>query len=549
MVSFWRLLHIKYVLVKHGVDRILSEAPFLRPVRLLRLFFPHLWFQKKPTSRGQAIRKALEELGPIFIKFGQALSTRPDILPADIIMELSLLQDSVPPFESALARQQIESNLKQPISTIFEEFNEIPLASASIAQVHSARLKTGQDVVVKVLRPNIKHQIRRDITLLALLAKIADNTWPRIRRFKPQEFVQEFRTALIDELDLLREAANASQLKRNFKDSSLLYIPEIYWQYTRNKVIVMERLHGTRISDIDTLKAQNVNFKVLAERVIEIFFTQVFRDCFFHADMHPGNLFVDCHDPNLPKYMAVDFGIMGTLSPDDQHYLAENFIALFKRNYRRVAELHVESGWVPPNTRIDAFESSIRTVCEPMFERPLRDISFGQTLLTLFQTARRFDVEIQPQFLLLQKTLLNVEGLGRQLFPDLDLWHTAKPILENWMKKQVGLGGVVRQLAYKFPRWIERMPEVGDALIDYARHVNRATQQKNHLRKETALHPSVKKNSRLNLPISATILLLSGGGLLAYLHPALLMKVGTPIGGALIGMSLILTIWSNRPSA
>lgn len=546
MISFWRLLHIKYVLVKHGVDRIVSETPILRPVRLLRILFPHLWFQKKPTSRGLAIRAALEELGPIFIKFGQALSTRPDFIPEDILIELITLQDNVPPFDSVLARSCIEAELKQPINAIFDEFNDTPLASASVAQVHSARLKTGQDVVVKVLRPGIEKQIGHDIALLELLARLADKTWPRIRRFKPQAFVQEFRTTLLDELDLLREAANASQLKRNFQKSPLLYIPSIMWDLTRTKVMVMERLHGVRISDLETLRQAKVNFKTLAERAIEIFFTQVFRDCFFHADMHPGNLFVDVADPENPRYLAVDFGIIGTLSPEDQHYLAENFLAFFKRDYRRVAELHVASGWVPPDTRIDAFEASIRTVCEPMFERPLKDISFGQTLMNLFQTARRFNVEIQPQFLLLQKTLLNVEGLGRQLYPDLDLWHTAKPILENWMKQQIGVRAIFNQLRDKLPRWLGKIPETPDAFYEIIRYVKAASRRSNQHDTEMTYRQTTPQTSSIATSILAITSMLSGAGLLALQYPRLISEFGASLGGALMGGGLLLYLWANR---
>ncbi|MFO1258241.1 MAG: ubiquinone biosynthesis regulatory protein kinase UbiB [Gammaproteobacteria bacterium] len=546
MIPFWRLLHIKYVLVKHGVDKVLSESRILRPIRFLRLLFPHLWFQKRPISRGQAIRAALEELGPIFIKFGQALSTRPDFIPEDILIELITLQDNVPPFDSRLARSCIEAELKQPIDTVFDEFNDTPVASASIAQVHGARLKTGQDVVIKVLRPGIEKKIGNDIALLELLAKFADKTWPRIRRFKPQEFVEEFRTTLLDELDLLREAANASQLKRNFQHSPLLYIPNIVWDLTRKKVMIMERLHGVRISDVETLRRENVNFKVLAERAIEIFFTQVFRDCFFHADMHPGNLFVDISDPEKPRYLAVDFGIMGALGPEDQHYLAENFLAFFKRDYRRVAELHVASGWVPPDTRIDAFEASIRTVCEPMFERPLKDISFGQTLMNLFQTARRFNVEIQPQFLLLQKTLLNVEGLGRQLYPDLDLWHTAKPILENWMKQQIGVGAILKQLRHKLPRWLEKMPEAPDALFEMIGYIKQESHHRKQHHHEIPYPQVTVQPNQVAGSLLAITTILAGAGVLILKYPSIITRFGASLGGALMGGGLLLYLWVNR---
>jgi len=402
------------------------------------------------------IRKALEDLGPIYVKFGQILSTRRDLLPDDIAEELARLQDRVPPFPGARAKAMIEAAEGQPVGEVFLAFDETPLASASIAQVHAARLHDGTDVVVKVLRPNIRQYIRRDVSLLRTIAGMAEHYWRESRRLRPCEVIAEFEKTLYDELDLLREAANASQLRRNFRDSDMLYVPEIHWAYCRPNVMVMELISGISVTNIGALRASGIDLKALAERGVELFFTQVFRHNFFHADMHPGNIFVS----PTGTYMAVDFGIMGTLNPVDQRYLAENFLAFFRRDYRRVAELHVESEWVPSGTRVDEFESAIRTVCEPIFEKPLKEISFGNVLLRLFQTARRFNMEIQPQLVLLQKTLLNIEGLGRQMYPDLDLWQTAKPFLERSMSEQIGVRALVRNLKESVPAMTETLPEL-----------------------------------------------------------------------------------------
>jgi ubiquinone biosynthesis protein len=393
------------------------------------------------------------------------LSTRRDLLPDDVAQELAKLQDRVPPFPGIEARAIVEKSLNKPVTELFEHFDEQPHASASIAQVHLARLLNGQDVVVKVVRPGIHKTIARDIGLLYVVAELAERYWREGRRLRPREVVAEYEKTILDELDLLREAANASQLRRNFQDSPLLYVPEVYWPFCRRQVMVMERIYGTPISDVAELKRQGVDLAKLAERGVEIFFTQVFSHSFFHADMHPGNIFVSPEG----RYIAVDFGIMGTLSPVDQRYLAENFVAFFKRDYRRVAELHVQSGWVPAGTRVEEFESAIRTVCEPIFERPLKDISFGQLLLRLFQTARRFHMEVQPQLVLLQKTLLNIEGLGRELYPDLDLWQTAKPFLERWMSEQIGVRAFFQGLGREAPRWAERLPQVPALLYDVLR--------------------------------------------------------------------------------
>ncbi|MDH5327229.1 MAG: ubiquinone biosynthesis regulatory protein kinase UbiB [Gammaproteobacteria bacterium] len=454
--QFFRLISINRVLVRHGLGEIILATHLFRPLRFIFLLSPWRLMRNKSIGRGERIRRTLEDLGPIFVKFGQILSTRMDLLPEDIAVELAKLQDRVPSFPGAQARAIVEQAYSQPIDELFLEFNEQPLASASIAQVHAARLLNGKEVVVKVVRPDIEPTIRRDLALLYTLAELAQTYWSDGRRLRPVEVVREYEKTILDELDLMREAASASQLRRNFLNSNILYVPEIHWPLARKNVIVMERISGTPISDIDALREQGVDLKQLAEDGVEIFFTQVFQDNFFHADMHPGNIFVSPQG----MYLAVDFGIMGTLGPQDQRYLAENFLAFFHRDYRKVAQLHVESGWVPGNTRVDEFESAIRTVCEPIFERPLSEISFGHLLLRLFQTARRFNMEVQPQLVLLQKTLLNIEGLGRRLYPQLDLWQTAKPFLEKWMSEQIGLRSLVSGVKDNASFWTEKLPEL-----------------------------------------------------------------------------------------
>lgn len=465
-----RLLYINRVLVRHGLDEIILATHLFRPFRFVLYLLPWYWLRARQMPRAVRIRRALEDLGPIFVKFGQALSTRPDLLPPDIAEELTRLQDSVPPFPGLEARMIIERAYGKPLNEIFEEFDDIPLGSASIAQVHVARLCGGREVVVKVVRPTIEKTIQRDLGLLYVLADLAGRYWKEARRLRPREVVAEYEKTILGELDLMREAANASQLRRNFAGSDMLYVPEIYWTHARRNVMVMERISGVPISDIGMLRQQGVDLKRLAERGVEIFFTQVFRDNFFHADMHPGNIFVSPQG----KYIAVDFGIMGTLSSDDQRYLAENLLAFFNRDYRRVAELHVQSGWVPAETRVDEFESAVRAVCEPIFERPLKDISFGYLLLRLFQTAQRFNMEVQPQLVLLQKTLLNIEGLGRELYPDLDLWTTAKPFLERWMREQVGVRAFFKKLREQAPQWAEKLPYLPTLVYDVLKQAHDA---------------------------------------------------------------------------
>jgi len=451
-----RLLQIQRVLLKYGLHDFVRATHLYAPLRFLFYLSPDTWLNpNRNAPPAVRLRLALEELGPIFVKFGQAVSTRRDLLPTDVADELAKLQDRVPPFPGPMARAIVESAYGRPVSEAFSEFEETPLAAASIAQVHAARLPDGREVVVKVLRPDMRESIERDLEVLYALAELAETYWREGRRLRPREIVAEYEKTVIDELDLMREAANASQLKRNFAGSDLLYVPEVYWDYCRLNVMVMERIHGIPISDMERLRAAGTDIRLLAENGVRIFFTQVFRHNFFHADMHPGNIFVMIDDPLKPRYAAVDFGIVGTLDPRDQHYLAANFLAVFDRDYRRVAELHVESGWVPAGTRVDEIESAVRTVCEPIFDRPLEAISFATLLVRLFDISRRFNVELQPQLILLQKTLVNVEGLGRELYPQLDVWHTAAPILRQWMRERMGWRQILHGMRTQMPELIE----------------------------------------------------------------------------------------------
>ena len=456
-----RLLEIHRALVRHGLDDFVRATHLYRPFRFLFYLSPWTWFQRSAgATRGERLRLALEELGPIFVKFGQAVSTRRDLLPVQIADELAKLQDRVPPFESVAAVAIVEQALGRPLKEIFATFDMTPLAAASIAQVHAATLKSGEEVVVKILRPGMHEVIERDLQVLGTLAALADEYWEDARRLRPTELVSEYRKTILDELDLMREAGNAAQLKRNFAGSTLLYVPAVYWDYCRSNVMVMERIHGIIVSRMEELRARGTNIAKLAENGVEIFFTQVFRHNFFHADMHPGNIFVQTDDPQNPRYAAVDFGIVGTLQPRDQHYLAENFLAFFDRDYGRVAALHIESGWVPRSARVDELESAVRTVCEPIFNKPLAQISFAQVLLRLFEVARRFDMQIQPQLVLLQKTLLNIEGLGRQLYPELDLWKTAQPILQRWMRERMSPRTLLKQARAQLPDTIAALQQL-----------------------------------------------------------------------------------------
>ncbi|MCH8262644.1 MAG: ubiquinone biosynthesis regulatory protein kinase UbiB [Proteobacteria bacterium] len=462
-----RLITIQKTLIRYGLDEIVLASSGSRTVRILFYLFPWNWFGRKRGPRAERLRCALEDLGPIFIKLGQILSTRRDFLPEDIAQEFSKLQDKVPPFPGKEARRIIEDAFEKKIDEIFLEFDETPLASASIAQVHAAKMKDGREMIIKVVRPDVEEIIRRDLGLMYFLADKVERYTEDGRRLGPVNVIAEFEKTLLGELDLMREAANASQLRRNFADSDKLYIPEVCWDLTHKNVMVMERISGIAVNDIESLKAAGVDLKWLAEAGIEIFFTEVLRDSFFHADMHPGNIFVSRPEPGKPaKIMLVDFGIMSSLSEFDQRYLAENFMAFLDRDYQRVAELHVESGWVPAGTRIDEFEFAIRTVCEPLFDRSLTEISFGTMLLRLFQTARQFGMVIMPQLLLLQKTLVNIEGLGRQLYPELDIWKTARPLFEYWMHDRLGVRGLAKGLKENLPRWLDRLPDLPNKAID-----------------------------------------------------------------------------------
>jgi len=456
-----RLAKIVRVGLGHGLDQlILDHDPANIPARLAGAV---LFWRDLSAPRAERLRRALESLGPIFVKFGQVLSTRRDLLPPDIAEELAKLQDQVPPFPSARAIAELEKAYGKPVAEVFATFDAEPVASASVAQVHFATLHDedgGREVAVKILRPGIAPIIDHDIALLDALAGLLERLWSDGKRLKPREVVAEFAKHLHDELDLMREAANCSQLRRNFTPSPLLQVPEVCWDWCTSSVMVMERMRGIPISQVDRLRDAGVDLKKLSRAGVEIFFTQVFRDGFFHADMHPGNILVATDGENFGKYVALDFGIMGTLNEVDKNYLAINFLAFFRRDYHRVAEAHIESGWAPKETRVDELEAAVRAVCEPIFDRPLKEISFGKVLLRLFQTSRRFNVEIQPQLVLLQKTLLNVEGLGRQLDPDLDLWQTAKPFLERWMVEQIGWRGLVKHLRQEAPQWAALLPQL-----------------------------------------------------------------------------------------
>lgn len=454
-----RMIQIWWIFLRFGLYDLAFMMPGLRHLRflkpLLSLFNAH-----KGTALPVRIRLALEQLGPTFIKLGQALSTRYDLLDREIVVELVKLQDQVKPFPTDILIDIIERSFDKPLMEIFKEFDEVPMAAASIAQVHSARLHNGQEVVVKVVRPDIQKVIKRDIAIMEVLAFMIERYYPDGKRLRPVEIVEEHAKTILNELDLTIEAANGAQLRENFRDSKILYVPEIYLDYVRKNVLVMERISGVPVGDIATLKEFGVNIPLLAQRSVDIFFTQVFEHSFFHADMHPGNIFVDVSNPADPTYIALDFGIIGTLNEEDQHYLASNFLAFFNRDYLKVAELHVESGWVPPDTSVGDFEAVIRSLCEPIFNKPLKDISFGAFLLSLFQTARRFKMEMQPQLMLLQKTLFAIEGLGRELYPELDLWATAKPYLVEFVKKKRGPKAIVSRYRRDIPIWIEQLPDL-----------------------------------------------------------------------------------------
>jgi ubiquinone biosynthesis protein len=530
--TIFRMVAIQRVLVKYGLDDIIKETHLFRPLRFLFYLAPRRRDSSAPL--GERIRLALEELGPIFVKFGQAISTRRDLLPPDIADELAKLQDAVPPFPAEQAIEIINTAYGEPVEAVFERFDTEPLAAASIAQVHTAKLKSGTEVIAKVLRPGVLEQIERDLDVLRALAGLADRYWRHGKRLRPLEVVDEYEHTILDELDLMREAANTAQLKRNFQSSDMLYVPDIYWDYCRPEVMVQERIYGTPISDMETLREAGTNIQLLAENGVEIFFTQVFRHNFFHADMHPGNIFVILTDPERPKYAAVDFGIVGTLSPEDQRYLAENFLAFFDRDYHRIAKLHIDSGWVPAGTRVDQLEAAVRTVCEPIFNKPLAEISFAQVLMRLFRVAQRFDVEVQPQMILLHKTLFNIEGLGRQLYPELDLWKTAQPVLKQWMDEQIGGRAMLKDVRENLPQLREALRElpgilnsVGEQVAEGRIHFNLQSPELREIRKQL----DGQRRQRYWLTAAAT----------SAVTGALVMTLGPEplLGWALLGIAAV----------
>lgn len=524
-MSISRFYQIIKTLLQYGLDELIPQAR--RPWWLAPLRTALFWLRNRhpEQSPGMRLRLALQSLGPVWVKFGQMLSTRRDLFPPELADELAKLQDQVAPFDGHAAQRLIEQALGlNDINELFADFAIKPLASASVAQVHTARLRlpdgTEPEVVIKVIRPDIRQQILADLELMADLAIAAARFLPDGKRLRPREVVAEYRKTILDELDLQREAANAIQLRRNFEGSESLYVPFVYSDHSRVNVMVMERIYGIPVSETERLIANGTDMELLAKRGVEVFFTQVFRDSFFHADMHPGNIFVAADKPHNPQYIGIDCGIVGTLNREDKRYLAENFVAFFNRDYRKVAELHVDSGWVPADTSIEEFESAIRTVCEPIFQKPLADISFGQVLMNLFNTARRFNMQVQPQLVLLQKTLLYIEGLGRQLYPQLDLWKTAKPFLENWVKQQMGPWAVLRQIKENLPFWAEKLPEMPTLLHSYLQQHPRSQQQLLSQLQQLQLK-QLEQASSLKLVILAAALVVSATILLALGHSGL----------------------------
>ncbi|MFD2165718.1 ubiquinone biosynthesis regulatory protein kinase UbiB [Thalassotalea euphylliae] len=511
-----RIYKIVKTFLQYGLDELLPSKAVPWYVKVLRISIFWLHNKHKDKTPAQRFRLAIESLGPVFIKFGQMLSTRRDLLPEEFARELALLQDQVPPFGGEQAIKQIHAAIGKDIfEQCFTDFDVKPLASASIAQVHTATLNDDQsstEVVIKVLRPGIEKTIVADINVMLMFAGIIAKWLPDGKRLRPKEVVNEYRKTILDELDLNREAANAIQLKRNFtqgrEQDHHLYVPEVYSSYSHKNVLVMERIYGIGVGEVETLQSLGVDMKLLAERGVEVFFTQVFRDSFFHADMHPGNVFVNATNPADPTWIAIDCGIVGTLNKEDKRYLAENFVAFFNRDYRKVAELHVDSGWVPAETSVDEFEFAIRTVCEPIFNKPLAEISFGQVLVNLFNTARRFNMEVQPQLVLLQKTLLYIEGLGRQLYPQLDLWQTAKPFLENWVHEQMGFKAVFTKVKDNLPFWNEKIPEIPDLVYDVLQTTKDANQKQTALLAE--LHAQQQRSTR-----AIVLAIMSAGALVA----------------------------------
>ncbi|HIF50082.1 MAG TPA: ubiquinone biosynthesis regulatory protein kinase UbiB [Thiotrichaceae bacterium] len=547
MRQFLRLLTIQRTFIKYGLDEFIFATHLFRPFRFVFYLLPWNWFGSKVKgSRAVRLRLMLEELGPIYVKLGQILSTRRDLVPEDIVNEFSKLQDDVAPFPGSIARKIIEDAYECELDEVFLEFNETPLASASVAQVHRATLKDGSDYIIKVLRPDIEILIRQDLSLLQFLAEKAEKYYPKGKALRFTGVVEEFEKTLMNELDFQREAANASQLRRNFKDEDRYYVPEINWKLTRRNVLAMERVSGISVRDLDALKDGGIDLKWLAEYGVEVFFTQVFRDNFFHADMHPGNIFVGAGVGDNPVTVKViDFGIMCSLTEFDQHYLADNFIAFLNRDYHRVAALHIESGWVPKGTRLDELESSIRTVCEPLLDRPIHEISFGELLQRLFQIARSFNMEIMPQLIMLQKTIINIEGIGRYLYPELDLWETARPQLERWMGERIGVRGLLKGAKINVPKLLERMPDlpnkaldVLDMLRDGKMEMENKSEEIHHLRQEMKAY-----NQRTVLALVGSGFLMSASIIYALDHTTHGVFFSVPIVSWLLGFSGMLMLY------
>ena len=533
MSNFLRLLAIQRVLISHGLDEIIFATHLLRPVRFLFYILPWNWFSKNKQKRAVRMRLMLDELGPIYVKLGQILSTRRDLIPEDIADEFAKLQDNVAPFPGEIARQIIEDAYECNISDVFLKFNEVPLASASVAQVHSVTLKDGRDFIIKVIRPGIEKLIRKDLDLLQLLAEKAERYNKNAKSLKFTGVVKEFEKTIFNELDLQREASNASQLYRNFRDEYRYHVPRIDWELTRRNVLAIERVEGISIRDINALKVASIDLKCLAEFVVEIFFTQVFRDNFFHADMHPGNIFVvSGKEKELPIIKVIDFGIMCSLTEYDQHYLADNLVAFLNRDYNRVAVLHIKSGWVPSETRIDELEGAIRTVCEPLLDRPIHEISLGELLQRLFQIARSFDVEILPQLVLLQKTIINIEGIARQLHPHLDLWATAQPEMERWMSERMGVKGLIKGTILNLPRVIERLPELPNRAIDLIDKIYDGKIEMEN--KSEEIH---KLREEMKIYNRKTILSVMGSGLI--LSSSIIYALNNTTHGAMISVPLV----------
>ena len=547
MSRLTRLSRITATVARHRLDELLDHSGVTddqlpRSLRILWRLSPTRWLPRPKTPPARRLRLALESLGPVFIKFGQLLSTRRDLLPSDFADELANLQDRVPPFSGARAATIVETALGATLDTVFLNFDEVPLASASVAQVHAAELLDGTEVVVKVLRPDIERVIQEDLKLLRSMAQLLERVSSDGRRLHPVTVVDDYEITIMNELNLIHEGANTSKLRRNFAESELLYVPRVYWDYTRRNVLVLERIHGVPIANTQQLKDSGTNMQVLAERGVETFFTKVFVDNFFHADMHPGNIFVNIDDPDNPQYIAVDCAIIGSLTEQDQNYLARNLLAFFNQDYREVAALHLESGWIPEETDVTEFENVIRQVCEPIFEKPLKDISFGHFLVTLFQTAREFNMEIQPQLVLLQKTLLNIEGLGRQLYPELDLWHTAKPFMERWMEQRVGPLAVLRQFGERAPSLLEQLPRLPELILNANKSLERLDKLSHEQRQATErladLMESQQRRARRGRWLGGALIVGGGALLFSPVVAALQSNQPLPVTAGLIAAVL-----------